>query len=130
MANPTRISDAEWEVMEVLWEESPLTSSKIIKRIQPYKDWNSKTIHTLISRLAHKNIVGVDKTSPNKYLYYPLISKEKCRLQETENFLQKVYDGSLSMLVANFVEENKLSSEEIESLKKLLDRENGKQGNS
>ena len=123
MVKSTRITDAEWEVMEVLWSDSPLASREIIKQIQPHKEWSPKTIHTLISRLVDKKVVGIDKTSA-KYLYYPLISKEECRLQETESFLQKVYNGSLSLLVANFVQENKLSPEEIKKLKELLEQQN------
>ena len=129
MGKSTKITDAEWEVMEVLWNDSPLASREIIRQIQPHKEWNPKTIHTLIGRLVEKKVVGIDKASA-KYLYYPLISKEECRLQEAESFLQKVYNGSLSLLVANFVKENKLSPEEIEKLKELLEQQNGEQGGS
>jgi len=116
----TKISDAEWEVMEILWEEAPLPSSEIIRRLEPDTDWSPKTIHTLISRLVKKKVLEVEKET-NRYLYHPLISREECRIKETESFVQKVYQGSASLLVANFIKENKLSPAEIEELKKLLE---------
>ncbi|ACB86144.1 BlaI/MecI/CopY family transcriptional regulator [Natranaerobius thermophilus] len=115
-----KISDSEWEVMEVLWDDSPIPSSAIIERLQPQTDWKPKTIHTLISRLVKKGVVGVEKNT-TRYLYYPLLSKEECRLTETETFLEKVYNGSVSMLVANFIKQDRLSQQEINELKKLLD---------
>lgn len=117
-----KISDSEWKVMKVLWDDSPLPSSEIIKRLSPYTVWKPKTIHTLITRLVKKNIVGVKK-EPSRYLYFPLITKDDCRLKETESFLEKVYNGSVSMLVANFINKDMLTQEELERLKKLLDND-------
>nr|WP_205842237.1 BlaI/MecI/CopY family transcriptional regulator [Natranaerobius trueperi] len=61
------------------------------------------------------------KKNTTRYLYYPMLSREECRITETETFLEKVYNGSVSMLVANFIKQDKLSQEEINELKKLLD---------
>lgn len=115
-----RISDAEWKVMKVLWERSPLTSTEIIESLKLDTAWSPKTIHTLISRLVKKKALKVKKESPF-YLYYPLITEQKCRRVETESFLQKVYDGSFHLLVANFIKDERLSEEEIEGLKRILD---------
>ena len=90
------ISDAEWQVMKVLWERSPLTSTEIIDSLRDDTVWSPKTIHTLISRLVKKGAVGVGKDSPlNRY--FPLVTQEECRKVETKSFVQKVYDGSLQM---------------------------------
>lgn len=115
-----RISDAEWQVMKVLWERSPLTSTEIIEALKLDTAWSPKTIHTLISRLVKKKALKVKKESPF-YLYYPLITEQECRRVETESFLQKVYDGSFRLLVANFIKDERLSEEEIEGLKRILD---------
>jgi len=125
--NRPKITDAEWEVMKVLWEESPLPFHAIQKKLEPRANWKPNTIHTLISRLVKKNVIGLEKKN-SRYLYYPLSSQEECSLKETESFIKKVYDGSLSMLVANFISENKLSPEEAQKLRELLDKEHQEKG--
>ncbi len=65
-----KISDAEWQVMKVLWKESPLNASQVINELQNYTTWSPKTIHTLLGRLADKGALNVDK-STTPYAYYP-----------------------------------------------------------
>ncbi|MGI6706793.1 MAG: BlaI/MecI/CopY family transcriptional regulator [Clostridia bacterium] len=115
-----KISDAEWKVMKVLWKKSPLTAGEIVDALKPHTSWSPKTIHTLISRLVSKKAVAVNKSTP-LHQYSPLVSEEECTLKETESFLKKVYDGSLHLLVAKFIKEEKLSPEELEELKKMLE---------
>ena len=115
-----RISDAEWQVMKALWQKSPATSSEIIDILKPDVHWKPKTIHTLINRLVQKKAVGVYKNTP-QYYYYPLVSEKESQRIETRSFLQKVYDGSFNLLVSNFIKEEKLTPEEIEELKSLLE---------
>lgn len=117
--NIPKISDAEWQVMKVLWKKSPLTAAEIIDKLQPETKWNRKTIHTLIRRLVKKQVLGIREESP--YTYYPLLEEELCMKEETKSFLEKVYDGSLQLLMANFLKDEKLSKKEIDKLKKLLD---------
>ena len=116
-----RISDAEWLVMKALWQESPLTASLVIEYLKPDTDWSPKTIQTLIARLVKKGALGVNKEgSLNQY--YPLVSQDECMRTETNSFLQKVYGGSLHLLLANFVKHDNLSPKDIQELKNLLDR--------
>ena len=72
-----KISDAEWIVMNVIWQESPITAAGIIERLKPHTNWNPKTIHTLIGRLVKKQALAVDKES-GLFRYYPLVSKNDC----------------------------------------------------
>ncbi|OAA90624.1 Penicillinase repressor [Clostridium ljungdahlii] len=115
-----KISDSEWEVMKVLWKKSPLTSSEIIEILKEHSSWNPKTIHTLISRLVTKDAINVKKDEP-LYLYSPNISEKECKKVETKSFIKKVYDGSINLLVSNFIKDEKLSEKEIEELKQILD---------
>ncbi|HEX3011846.1 MAG TPA: BlaI/MecI/CopY family transcriptional regulator [Syntrophomonadaceae bacterium] len=115
-----KISDAEWLVMKVIWQGSPLTASSVIEQLKPETDWSPKTIQTLISRLVKKGALGVKKSNGLNE-YYPRISKEECMQKETKTFLQKVYDGSLQVLLANFINSENLSPKDIEELKSLLD---------
>ncbi|MBC2581480.1 BlaI/MecI/CopY family transcriptional regulator [Clostridium sp. DJ247] len=116
-----KISDAEWQVMKVIWKNNPITASKIIDELKYDTTWNSKTIHTLISRLVKKEAIGIEKASPY-YLYYPVVSEEECKRVETKSFLKKVYDGSLQLLVANFIKDDKFTKNEIEELQRILDK--------
>lgn len=115
-----KISDAEWQVMKVLWQKSPLTASIIVELLKPETTWSPKTIQTLIARLAKKGALGVDREAGLNQ-YYPLVSQEECMREETNSFLEKVYGGSLHLLVANFVKNKNLSPKEIQELKNLLD---------
>ncbi|AOT71666.1 BlaI/MecI/CopY family transcriptional regulator [Geosporobacter ferrireducens] len=117
--NMSRISDAEWKVMEIAWRQHPITAAEIIEELIVKTDWNRKTIHTLIRRLVQKEVLGIEKENP--YVYYPLIGEEFCKKEETKSFLEKVYNGSLQLLMANFLKNENLSKNEIKELKKLLD---------
>lgn len=115
-----KISDAEWQIMKVVWKDAPLTTTKIIEALSHETDWSPKTIHTLISRLVKKGAVGVDK-APAQYEYYPLLSKEECTMDEAGAFIRKVFDGSFYQMVASFINDDKITEKEIEKLKQILD---------
>ena len=116
-----KISESEWRVMEILWESNPLTAAEIIDKLDNSL-WNEKTIRTFLNRLVSKKVIGHSKTE-RVYRYYPLVSKQECAEAESENFLTKVYNGSLHLMVANFIQKEKLTSEEIAELRALLEEE-------
>ncbi|MHB8074044.1 BlaI/MecI/CopY family transcriptional regulator [Desulfosporosinus fructosivorans] len=120
MQDIPQISDAEWLVMKVLWKESPLGSSDVINELKGTTEWKPKTIKTLLSRLVTKNALSYDIGSRG-YSYFPLVSENECAKEETKSFLGRVYNGSLNLLVKNFIENKELSVEEIEELKNLLE---------
>ncbi|WP_088189334.1 BlaI/MecI/CopY family transcriptional regulator [Desulfosporosinus sp. FKA] len=120
MKNIPQITDAEWLVMKVLWEESPLGSCDIIKKLNGTTDWKPKTIKTLLSRLVAKRALSYD-LARRGYSYYPLVSEDECAKEEAKSFLGRVFNGSLNLFVKNFIENEELSMEEIEELKKLLE---------
>jgi copper transport repressor, CopY/TcrY family len=115
-----KISEAEWEVMKVVWENSPCTSNQIIDALAQSTDWSPKTIKTLISRLVNKNVLGY-KEDGRRYLYYSLIQEDECIKAENQSFLSKVYNGALKSLLVSFIKESDLSKEDIEDLKRILD---------
>lgn len=118
--NNCKISDAEWIIMRVLWDQSPLTTTNIIETLSTETDWSPKTIHSLISRLVKKDALGVDK-SCGQHKFYPLVEKEECVKEETVSFIKKIYEGSFYNMVVNFINDDKISKKEIEELKKILD---------
>jgi BlaI family penicillinase repressor len=120
MQKMPQISDAEWHVMKVLWNKSPLSSSEVISELKGTTDWKPKTIKTLLSRLVNKNALSFE-IGGRGYLYYPLVSENECAKEEARSFLSRVYNGSLNLLVKNFIENQELSEEEIKALKRLLE---------
>ena len=105
--------------MKVLWANSPLTAMEIIGELAATEDWHPNTVKTLLSRLHKKKALGVEKQK-NLYLYRPLVSEAECVKTESESFLDRVFGGSVKPLLMHFVEQRRLSSEDLEELRKVL----------
>jgi len=118
-----QISEAELEVMKVLWDLGEATSAQIVDRLTTSSDWKPKTIQTLITRLTAKKAIRAENTDTKAFLYLPNISKEEYRIYANNSLLKKLYNGSLNLMLASFIKDQKLSPEEIDYLKKLLDEE-------
>jgi BlaI family transcriptional regulator, penicillinase repressor len=116
-----KISEAELEIMKVLWEKAPQTANEIIEKLESKMDWKPKTIRTLINRLVQKEAVSFHQGKGRLYEYYPLVSQEHFLQVETKSFLKRFYGASLKPLLVNFLKEEKLSSEDIKELKLILD---------
>jgi len=116
-----KISDSEWKVMEIVWEKGFSTSTDIIETLKRNSLWSPKTIHTYIRRLVNKGVLGVNETEALNQ-YYPLISEEKYQNEETEKFIKKIYNGSTRLIISNFIKNEKLTKEEIDELKEILDK--------
>ena len=116
-----KISETEWEVMQVLWAKSPLAAGEIIDAlVAADPTWHPKTAKTLLNRLVKKKALGFQKDG-RAYLYRPLVKEAECVKAVSESFLDRVFGGSLTPLLAHFVEHRKLSSSEIRELKRLLE---------
>jgi len=115
-----RISDSEWLVMQVLWSSPGLTADEVIDTLKGKVTWNACTIRTLINRLLGKKVLKYEKEG-RKYRYWPAISRERCLRQARRSFVDRVYGGTVTPLLAAFIEEAQLSPEEIEELKRMLD---------
>ncbi|MWV43814.1 BlaI/MecI/CopY family transcriptional regulator [Paenibacillus sp. HJL G12] len=114
------ISEAEWEVMKVLWQSSPMTANEVIANLASRMDWSPKTVRTLLNRLVAKEAITYHPDS-KPYSYYPLITEEECQKAETKSFLKRIYSGSFKPLMVNFLKDEELSSADIEELRRLLD---------
>ena len=106
-------------MIKVLWEEPELTSTQIIEILRPKTDWKPKTIHSLIDRLVKKGALGINKEG-SQFQFYPLVNKKDCVMEETRSFIEKIYDGSVNLMLSNFIKNEKLSQKEIEELQQLL----------
>ena len=119
--NKLQITDAEFCIMKTLWEIEPCTSSEIVEKVSKKQEWNDKTIRTLINRLVSKGAVKAEKTDSKAFTYSSLISEKDYIKVENNNFINKLYGGSVKLMLASFVENNNLSDEEIQNLKNILE---------
>lgn len=123
------LSDGEWKIMNRLWErESTITELK--NELSQETGWDKHIIITMLSRMEKKGAVA-HRDGGRAKLFYPLVTREEVSMQETRGFLQKVYRGSLGMMVNAMVEDQALSEEEIQELYGILDQaRKGKRGGS
>jgi len=125
MSQIPKISDAEWQVMKVLWEKSPATTVEVVEVLAPTTKWTLKTVLTLLNRLIKKGALRFEKQG-RAYLYFPVVEERDCVREENRNFLDRVYGGSLKPMLAHFFEEANLSSAEVQELKDILDKKGHK----
>ena len=120
MKKVPKISEAEWQVMKLLWKQSPMTANDIVETLSKETSWKRETIRTLINRLVRKKALDFKKQS-RQYLYSPLVGESECIMEETRSFLERVHGGSIEPMLAAFVESEKLSQEDITRLKQILE---------
>ena len=119
MNHVPRISETEWEIMKICWNQPAATAQEIIGALTAQDKWHPKTVKTLLNRLVKKRALGFKKEG-RAYLYHPLVTEKNCVAAESRSFLGRVFGGSLSPMLAHFVENQKLSPGEIAELKALL----------
>ena len=119
-----KISESEWLVMRILWSKGPLTANEVVKELTGKTKWKPKTIKTLITRLMKKGAVKFEKEG-RKYRYYPAVSEAECVRMERRSFVRRVYGGTTRPMLAAFLEDAKLSAEDISELKKILEQKGG-----
>jgi len=119
-----KISESEWLVMRVLWSNGSLTANEVVKELTGKTKWKPKTIKTLITRLMKKGAVKFEKEG-RKYRYYPAVSQAECVRMERRSFVRRVYGGTTRPMLAAFLEDAKLSAEDISELRKILEQKEG-----
>ncbi|MBL4937081.1 BlaI/MecI/CopY family transcriptional regulator [Clostridium sp. YIM B02515] len=115
-----KISDSEWEIMKVIWQNPNCTAGEVIDALKDKKEWQPKTVKTLIRRLVDKKALGYEQYK-REYKYYPLVEEGDCVKEESKSFLQRVYRGSLKNMLLNFIEDESLTKEDIEELTRILE---------
>ena len=119
MAAPIKISPAEWEVLNVLWEKAPAAAAEICAALAGEKDWHPKTVNTFLTRLVEKGIVRVRRAGKSN-VYAPAKTREQCLRAEGDSFIKRVFRGATGPMLLHFVERADLSPEEIRELERLL----------
>ena len=114
------ISEAEYEVMKVIWANAPISTNEVVDQLLETTKWSSKTIQSLLARLVKKGALDYEKKS-RVFIYTPLVKEEEYLEKESVTFLNRFYNGALNSMVVNFLKHDKLTKDDIEELKKILD---------
>jgi len=116
------IADSEWDVMNVVWSAgAPLSANDVVGRLAGVRDWSPRTVKTLLNRLINKGALAYEAEG-KRYLYRPRVSREQCVRDETRSFLSRVFAGAPGPMLLQFVAQAKLTPDEVDALKRLLDK--------
>lgn len=121
MRNVPAISDAEFQVMKVIWANAPISTNEVVEMLEKTTAWKPKTIQTLLSRLVKKGALNYEKDG-RVFVYTPLIKETKILEMESDTFLNRFYNGTLNSMIVNYIERDKLSKEDIDELKHILEK--------
>lgn len=114
-----RISEAEHVVMEVLWDEAPLTAADVSERIDPARGWSDRTIKTMLSRLLGKGVLAHEEDG-RRYLYRPVVARADYVAVESRKLVDRLFGGRITPLVAHLAERDALSDKDIAEIEALL----------
>lgn len=115
-----QISEAEYEIMKIIWADSPISTNEVCQKVPKEHNWSSKTIHTLLSRLTSKHVIDYEQKG-RMYYYYPIISQKKYLSQENHLFLDRFYNGEAAPLLSSLLSNAKLSDSDLKNMYDMLD---------
>lgn len=116
-----QISEAEFEVMKIVWKHAPISTNEITERLVKTTTWSPKTIQTLIKRLVTKGVLSYEKQS-RVFVYTPLVKESDYIGQESASFLNRFYDGNIASMLSAYIDNDRLSESEINTLRSLLSK--------
>lgn len=119
MAALPQISEAEYEVMKVVWKYAPINTNEITEKLLQTTAWSPKTIQTLIKRLVNKGALSYEKQG-RIFVYTPVVKENEYIGQESRSFLNRFYNGDIAAMLSAYIENDALSDTELEQLRSLL----------
>lgn len=122
-----QISEAEFEVMKIVWKYAPISTNEITERLTRTTSWSPKTIQTLIKRLVTKGTLTYEKQS-RVFVYTPLVKEQEYVSQESSSFLKRYYNGDITAMLSSYLEQDQLSEAEIDTLRSMLSQKSHKGG--
>ena len=114
------LSDSERIVMELLWERSPQTMTELFHTLREEPGWSKSTVNTMLMRMMDKQLIRYTQGEKAK-LYRPVIKKKDADIAETDSLIDRIYEGSVSLMMSTLIRQKKMDEKEIEELKKILD---------
>lgn len=121
MQDLPQISEAEFEVMKIVWKYAPISTNDITDRLLRTTSWSPKTIQTLIKRLVTKKALTYEKQG-RVFVYTPLVKENEYIDQKSTSFLKRYYDGDITAMLSSYIENDRLSETDIDHLRSLLSR--------
>ncbi|MCR4886811.1 MAG: BlaI/MecI/CopY family transcriptional regulator [Clostridiales bacterium] len=112
-------TEAEWKIMELLWDRAPRPMSEITKELEPATGWSRHTVITLLKRMQEKHTVAVDESGDVK-MYSPLITREEASQMQTKKLLNRVFSGKASLLINHLVDSGEITLKEMDELMEML----------
>lgn len=119
MSKLPQISEAEFEVMKVIWKYAPISTNEVTEKLTQTTDWSPKTIQTMLKRLVTKKALTYEKQS-RVFVYTPLVPETEYIRQESNSFFNKYYNGNIVSMLTSYLEDDKLSKTELDTLRHLL----------
>ena len=120
--NDVILTPAEWHVMECLWEHTPRTGREAVEWLSANVGWSRSTTLTMLRRMDEKGLIRSRKDEAGLHVYFPNLNREEATLRQTEDFLHRVYNGSIGIMLSAFTKKQSLSQEEIDELYAILDQ--------
>lgn len=119
MKNVIMLQPSEWVIMEKLWEKNPKTIMQLYHELKENPGWSKSTVNTLLGRMVKKEILYYEEGAKAKQ-YYPNVSRDDVAIKETENLIERVYKGSVSMMLSTLIRNNNLNEDDIKELYQIL----------
>ena len=121
MNNLPQISEAEFEVMKIVWKYAPISTNEITEKLTQISSWSPKTIQTLIKRLVSKKALTYEKQS-RVFVYTPRVKKEAYLAAESRTLADRFFDGAMKQMVVSFLDQKNLTPEDLAELQSILDK--------
>lgn len=119
MEDKIKLSSSEWKIMSLLWESEPMTITQMTAALNDDTGWSKHTVITLLKRMKEKNVIDFEQIG-NAKNFHTLIKREDVAVSETQSFLERIYRGSIGMMVNSMIDQNALSKEDIDELYEIL----------
>lgn len=119
MTKLPQISEAEFEVMKIIWKYAPVSTNEVTEKLTKTTDWSPKTIQTMLKRLVNKKAITYEKHS-RVFVYTPLVQEKEYIQQESSTFLNRFYNGNLVSMVSSNLKDEHLSETDLTALRRLL----------
>lgn len=113
------LSNSEWHIMENLWEHSPKTATQLVKAMESETGWAKSTTKTILKRMEQKRYIAYEEGEKARQ-YYPLLKREEVVESETSSFINRIYNGSLGLMVNTLVKKEEIPDDEIEELYRII----------
>lgn len=113
------LQPSEWVIMEKLWEQSPKTIMQLYHELKVDPGWSKSTVNTMLGRMVKKDIIYYEEGAKAKQ-YYPKVNRDEVAITETESLIDRVYKGSVSMMMSTLIRNHNLSESDIKELYEIL----------